>query len=194
MSDFNAPLFDVVILKINAGNHQTIFLLPDGHEMVVTDCQSHWTEGARGVLHAGEQEVRFHPYVEQRLRKIGELHPAQTRNGRVGQFIWKLDGSSVRIFCSAQVIPGRDGAYIKDQTVPMEPMGLPPEFIDLCEQRGVPPNSVLRGLIADLCGLQNFMVNPREDGFSSNGSDERMYAQQWFDRAYPEFEDTKFKS
>ena len=43
---------------------------------------------------------------------------------------------------------------------------------------------MLRGFIADVCGLMNYVKLPREDGYSSHGSDERDYAEQWFDRAY----------
>jgi hypothetical protein len=43
---------------------------------------------------------------------------------------------------------------------------------------------VLRGFVADLCDLQNPVARPREDGYSSNGSDERLLAQAYFERAY----------
>jgi hypothetical protein len=72
---------------------------------------------------------------------------------------------------------------IKDSTVPLE-IRIPPEFIQLCKSRGLTPEDALRGFIADLCGLQNYIAEPREDGYSSNGSDERMMAREWFDRAY----------
>jgi hypothetical protein len=63
---------------------------------------------------------------------------------------------------------------------------LPPEFIDLCQADGVAPEVVLRGFIADLCGLMNWISDPRSDGYSSNGSDERLYAQQYYRRVgYP---------
>ncbi|MBD8528319.1 hypothetical protein [Pseudomarimonas arenosa] len=65
-------------------------------------------------------------------------------------------------------------------------LDLPEEFIALCASDQVEPEFVLRGFIADLCGLMNWQANPRTDGYSSNGSDERMYAQQYYERVgYP---------
>ena len=63
---------------------------------------------------------------------------------------------------------------------------LPPEFVELCEADGVEPEIVLRGFIADLCEIRNYASAPREDGYSSNGSDERMMARQYYERVgYP---------
>ena len=63
---------------------------------------------------------------------------------------------------------------------------LPDEFIALCRRDGVAPETVLRGFIADLCGIVNWTSAPREDGYGSNGSDERDKAQTYYDRVgYP---------
>jgi len=65
---------------------------------------------------------------------------------------------------------------------------LPPEFIDLCQRDQVEPEVVLRGFIADLCGIMNWAKNPRTDGYSSNGSDERRMAEEYYERVgYPWF-------
>jgi hypothetical protein len=65
-------------------------------------------------------------------------------------------------------------------------LNLPPEFIDLCKADGVEPEFVLRGFIADLCALISWASDPRTDGYQSNGSDERMYARQYYRRVgYP---------
>lgn len=61
-------------------------------------------------------------------------------------------------------------------------LDLPPELIDLCESDNTDPQTVLRGFVADLCGIQNWASDPRDDGYSSNGSDERMLAQAYYDR------------
>ncbi len=61
-------------------------------------------------------------------------------------------------------------------------IGLPEEFLELCYRDNVKPEVVLHGFIADLCGLMNFIVNPRADGLSSNGSDERAMAGDYYDR------------
>jgi hypothetical protein len=63
---------------------------------------------------------------------------------------------------------------------------LPDEFIDLCRADGVEPEFVLRGFIADLCGLISWQNAPRTDGYNSNGSDERFYAEEYYRRVgYP---------
>ena len=41
---------------------------------------------------------------------------------------------------------------------------------------GVTPEQVLRGFIADLAEIVNWAADPRTDGYSSNGSDERRMA------------------
>ncbi len=69
---------------------------------------------------------------------------------------------------------------------------LPEEFIELCEQDGIEPETVLRGFIADLAEIMNWANNPREDGYSSNGSDERMKAREYYDRVgYPYWKQVK---
>jgi hypothetical protein len=63
---------------------------------------------------------------------------------------------------------------------------LPQEFIELCHLDGVKPETVLRGFIADLCGIMNWAKSPRADGYSSNGSDERTRAREYYERVgYP---------
>lgn len=63
---------------------------------------------------------------------------------------------------------------------------LPAEFVNLCAADGVTPDLVLRGFIADLAGIMNWASAPRADGYSSNGSDERMMAQAYYERVgYP---------
>lgn len=185
--------YDVIVKRVDAHTKQTVFLLPDGQEIVADDSGA-WTEGRRGVLtQKSSGELRFSEYVEQRLRKVGELDPAQTQNGRVGQFIWQLDGEDTCIFTKAGFIPGKDGRFIPDQTQELK-LPIPPELIAMCEGRGLTAEDVLRGFIADLCGFRNYWVMPREDGYSSNGSDEREYADQWFERAYPDWSTTEGQS
>jgi len=65
---------------------------------------------------------------------------------------------------------------------------LPREFIQLCERDQVEPELVLRGFIADLCGLINWAKSPRADGYCSNGSDERDLAEAYYRRVgYPDW-------
>ena len=63
---------------------------------------------------------------------------------------------------------------------------LPKEFIALCEKDGVKPEIVLKGFIADVTGIMSWADKPRKDGYSSNGSDERMIARDYYRRVgYP---------
>jgi len=65
-------------------------------------------------------------------------------------------------------------------------LDLPPEFVALCKADNVPPEVLLRGFIADLCEIMNWADNPRTDGYSSNGSDERRYVMEYYERVgYP---------
>ena len=48
---------------------------------------------------------------------------------------------------------------------------LPEELLILCDSDMTTPETVLRGFIADLCGIMNWASAPRSDGYSSNGSD-----------------------
>lgn len=69
-------------------------------------------------------------------------------------------------------------------------LNLPKEFVALCERDGVDPEQVIKGFIADLAGIQNWLNPdpsqgrmPREDdGYQSNGSDERRMAYDYYER------------
>ena len=59
---------------------------------------------------------------------------------------------------------------------------LPEEFVILCANHHTTPETVLRGFIADVAGIVSWAANPRQDGYGSNGSDERDMAFAYFDR------------
>ena len=52
---------------------------------------------------------------------------------------------------------------------------LPDAFLALCEEVNETPVAILQGFIADLCHLE-------ERPYITNGSDERLFAEQYFDR------------
>ncbi len=64
---------------------------------------------------------------------------------------------------------------------------LPSEFTELCSRDKTTPEEVLRGFIADLCRISTFASAPqRDDGYQSNGSDERELVWQYYERVgYP---------
>jgi hypothetical protein len=170
-------IYDATIKKLDPQADQTVFVLPGGLEKTLLKCQAHWQEGQRGVAYFDTESCTFRGYPDQRLHRRPDLD-------ELGQWCWMLDGLEERFWCKPHFIPGPGGAFIKDQTRPIDVM-VPPEFEDLCRERGLSEDSVLRGFIADLCELMNYVARPREDGYSSNGSDERGLAREWLDRAYP---------
>ena len=84
----------------------------------------------------------------------------------------------------------RDGEKLYDEAEEQRnlPLVLPDEFLLLCEQYELTPEQALRGFIADVCGIVNYVCNPdippRTDGYSSNGSDERDMANSYWNRAH----------
>lgn len=62
-------------------------------------------------------------------------------------------------------------------------LDLPPEFVRLCEIDGIDPTLMLRGFIADVCGITGWVLVPRADGYASHGSDEVRMAREYFWRA-----------
>jgi hypothetical protein len=63
---------------------------------------------------------------------------------------------------------------------------LPDEFLAVCAEDGIDPETVLRGFISDLAGIISWASNPRTDGYNSNGSDERSMAREYYERVgYP---------
>ncbi|QOC21573.1 hypothetical protein IC757_11025 [Wenzhouxiangella sp. AB-CW3] len=59
---------------------------------------------------------------------------------------------------------------------------LPPEYLGLCREYGLDPAALLRGFIADLCEIPDWADDPRPDGYTSHGADERDLAWAWFER------------
>jgi hypothetical protein len=71
-------------------------------------------------------------------------------------------------------------------------LSLPDEFIALCKQDETDPETVLKGFIADLCAIVSWQRCPRTDGYSSNGSDERGLAREYYERVgYPYWKEWK---
>lgn len=69
---------------------------------------------------------------------------------------------------------------------------LPEEFLTLCTHDDAQPEAVLRGFIADLCSLSHSKSNPRTDGYTSNGSDERLMARDYYARVgWPYFKSVR---
>lgn len=129
----------------------------------------------------------FRDYLDQSLRRVPELDDLRgTRfaNGKVPATVgWWCESKPTGFLAPAGLIPGENGLFIPDETMAVT-VRVPPEFVRECRGVQRSPEEVLHGFIGDLAGISNYVSAPRADQFSSNGSDERMYAEQWLDRAY----------
>lgn len=129
------------------------------------------------VQYAPEGECwRFNEYLDQSMRRAFELDSAD----RIG---WVNDSNPAGWTAPRGIIPGEEGRFIEDDTSPVT-IDVPVEFFELCDHHVLTPEAVLRGFIADVCELMNYVREPRADGYSSNGSDERSMAADYFERAY----------
>lgn len=137
---------------------------------------------------------RFEPYFDQSLRRAFELDVYEhdrslvSAGGNIERVGWRNETYPEGFLAPAGLIPGDLGGFIPDETEPLE-LDVPPEFVALCAGYNQSAEDVLRAFIADACGLQNLFSIPRADGYSSNGSDERQYAQGYLDRAFAMFRD-----
>lgn len=121
--------------------------------------------------------TRFVAYIDQSLRRF----PAIDRHGLLG---WTCEFSGVYEFVApANIIPGKDGDFIKDETEEIT-LQIPPEFIRLAKLTQMSPEDLLRSFIADVTGIHNYLSCPRADEYNSNGSDEQDLAEEWLRRAY----------
>lgn len=129
----------------------------------------------------------FREYPDQSLRRVPEfddLNPPRDPHGRIVATIgWRCDLQPDGFRAPPGLIPGATGNFVADRTEAVT-VRVPPEFAREClaVQRSV--EAVLQGFMADAAGIMNYVARPRADGYSSHGSDERMYAENWLDRAY----------
>ena len=180
-------VYDARITEASAERHTVTFLAPDGVSRTFDSKISTWSAGVIGCLllpNDGTGNFGFMPYPDQRLRRRPD-QDIRTASPIMPTLLgWELDGETGGHFCAPEgIIPGTDGRFIEDLTEEVE-IAIPPEFAGLCESRGLTPEQVLRGFVADVCALQNHLAEPRQDGYRSNGSDERSMAMGYFNRAF----------
>lgn len=140
-------------------------------------------------------EYRFEAYIDQSLRRAFELDmidhivPVGSPNYNAERIGWRNDLCPDGFLAPAGIIPGENGRFVEDETEGLT-IDVPPEFVRLCEEFKATPLKVIRGFIADAASLHNYVIEPRADGYSSNGSDERMMAYGYIDRAYGMWRDS----
>ncbi len=129
----------------------------------------------------------FRDYLDQSLRRVPELdsdYQGVSGVGRVLEVIgWRCDAQPYGFRAPAGIVPGEGGRFVPDETIAVT-LRVPPEFVRECRHVQMTPEELLRSFVGDLAGIQNFTVCPRADGYSSNGSDERDYAEAWLHRAH----------
>lgn len=147
----------------------------------------HFTWGLNGGLHE-RKSWHFRPYLDQRLRRAPELDH-QSLKGWVLGWTCEAEGDESAgrrpppIYAPPHIVPGVEGQFVHDETVELT-LRVPPEFLRECRRVQMKPEDVLRGFIADVSDISNYVNRPRADGYSSNGSDEREMASAWLDRAF----------
>jgi hypothetical protein len=172
--------YDAELTRIDSESKALIFTTTTGSIRRLTlNTPPWWPLGTVGRLRlsADESSFSFTGYPDQRHRR----EPAED-DPRQGLWGWRI--GELTFSCKAALIPGLGGVVVREDTETLV-IQMPREFVDLCATYRLRPDTVLRGFIADLCELINWSHCPREDGYSSNGSDERQMAQHYFKRAYP---------
>jgi hypothetical protein len=169
---------DAVLIEVDEEAGVLVFNVAGTRHSMRSSGTVWWKTGAVGHLRLsdGRLPFSFHPYPDQRLRR----RPTEDDPG-LSLWGWQIDDR--HFTAKAGIVPGRDGLVVTQDTETLV-IDIPREFIDLCEKSKLHPKTVLRGFIADLCQLMNWAYCPREDDYSSNGSDERRMAQLYFERAY----------
>jgi hypothetical protein len=157
---------------------QSISFLANSQVLVVnTPHPGVWQVGMVGLLTIRRNgSFSFRVYSDPRLRCDSSID-----NVPADQWGWRL--GEYRFHAKAHIKPGINGAVIPEDVRPLR-IDIPSEFVELCEEYRIAPIAALRAFIADVCELHNFLALPREDGYSSQGSDERIFARQYWDRAH----------
>ena len=181
-------LYDATLAQVDEVRESLVFVVEERTHRVPCAHRSFFTAGSVGRLRLpGEQvEFAFHLYADQRLRRAPELD--DTKAHRWG---WRINER--RFLVRAGLLPGRNGHVVAQDTRTVN-LEVPREFLTYCERRGLTPIIVLRAFIADLCEIQNLFVHPREDGYSSSGSDERLLAREYFQRTFGWTEDPIYRA
>jgi hypothetical protein len=173
-------LYDAELIRIERDCRLLVFRA-DGRVYVLPTANiTWWAVGTIGrlSLRKAPAEYSFRAYPDQRLRRLPALDEAA-----VDAWAWTFTDTSRVVLVKAGVIPGQDGAVVPEDTKALS-LNVPHEFVLFCARVRLHPADVLRGFVADLCALQNPVSRPREDGYCSNGGDERLLAQAYFERAY----------
>lgn len=174
--------YDVVIEGVDAATGVATMLMPNGQLYDCPDASPYWTPGQRGVWECTTSAVQFWAYADQSLRRQPRLDRKHRQLGEL--WAWSSSGVKDVILTKPHFVPGMDGRYIADLCEPLE-LAIPPEMVELCQNRGLTVEQVLRGFVADLCALQSSAVLPREDGYGSSSLVGQVKAMTWLNQSFP---------
>jgi hypothetical protein len=180
-------LYDAVLTRVNAAAGVLTFNVDDANHRVSYPQVTTWAIGTVGRLRPSTDPrgFAFHSYVDQRLRRAPELDdPSQQHWG------WRI--GERRFFVRSGLLPGQNGEVVRRDTEQLV-LDLPREYLNYCGDRGLTPAAVLRAFIADLCELFNWKASPREDGYSTNGSEERLFAEAYFQSCFGWMDDPEYQ-
>jgi hypothetical protein len=180
-------LYDAVLTRINADAGVLTFTVGASNHRVVYPHVTTWTVGTVGRLRLSTDPrgFAFHSYVDQRLRRVPGLDDLAQQ-----QWGWRIGERRFRV--RSGLLPGQNGEVVRRDTEPLV-LDLPREYLTYCADRGLKPATVLRAFIADLCELFDWNACPREDDYSTNGSDERLYAEAYFQRCFGWVDDPEYR-
>lgn len=129
----------------------------------------------------------FYDYIDQSLRRVPELdlnYMPSDNDGRKENVVgWTCSMKPSGFLAPIGIIPGDAGSFMSDDTEAVT-IRIPQEFFRACRRFKSTPKDVLSDFVADIIGAQNYIAYPRADGYQSNGSDERDYAESWMSRVY----------
>ncbi len=170
-------VYDVELTDVDRPARRVTFAAGEDLWVCSTPYPDLWNVGMIGRLTLRpDGTFSFCAYPDPRLRR--DPSADQRPSGRWG---WRLGDH--RFCVKAHITPGANGAVVSEDVTELR-LDLPREFRELCEEYGVTPRAALRSFVADVCSLQNLLALPREDGYSSNGSDERLFASQYWERTH----------
>jgi hypothetical protein len=172
-----ADLYDAELTEIDTAAQRLTFLVAGERLAFNTPHPSVWQVGMVGHLTIrSEGSFIFHVYADPRLRRDSSADSVSA-----GVWGWRL--GEYRFTVKAHITPGANGAVVREDLRELR-LAIPREFLDLCQEYSLAPATALRDFIADVCALYNFHALPREDGYCSQGSDERQFARLYWERAH----------
>jgi hypothetical protein len=182
--DGDGYLYDAIVTRVDAGHGTMLFTVGEATHRVKSPHVISFSQGAVGRLRLPTERDSFvfQTYADQRLRRAPELDdPREDRWG------WRI--GTRRFAVTSGLLPGYNGSVVPRDTETLA-LPLPREFLDYCHGRKLTPATVLRSFIGDLCVLSSPFERPREDGYTSSGSDACELANAYFKHAFDNGDDS----